>query len=190
MGTWTFGYDTLNRLTSATAGTNAPAPYTSNYGCWTYDDFGNRKSESMSTTACTANPALMSWASYTTTNTNRMDSTSLNTNQKNYYDAAGNVTNDGLNAYFYDPEGRICAVSETYNGTTFMTGYLYDAEGTRIAKGPITTWGSCDPAVNGFQTSSTSTSYYVLGQVARSSPPKNYPWALRSCAPFIAAVSR
>jgi len=39
-----------------------------------------------------------------------------------------------------------------------MTGYLYDADGTRVAKGTITSM-SCDPAVNGFQT----TSDYVLG---------------------------
>ena len=43
-------------------------------------------------------------------------------------------------------------------GTTAMTGYLYDAEGTRVAKGSISAW-SCDPAVNGFQT----TSDYILG---------------------------
>jgi len=41
---------------------------------------------------------------------------------------------------------------------SFMTGYLYDAEGTRVAKGTITSM-SCDPAVNGFQT----TTDYVLG---------------------------
>jgi RHS repeat-associated protein len=41
---------------------------------------------------------------------------------------------------------------------TTMTGYLYDADGTRVAKGRITAW-SCDPAVNGFQT----TNDYILG---------------------------
>ena len=41
-----------------------------------------------------------------------------------------------------------------------MTGYLYDADGTRVAKGTITSW-SCDPdtAGNGFQT----TADYILG---------------------------
>ena len=101
----------------------------------------------------------MSWASYTTTNTNRMDSTSLNVNQRNYYDAAGNVLYDGRNTYLYDADGRICAVSSTFNGTTFMTGYLYDAEGRRIAKGSIQNMNSCNPATNGFQV----TSAYVLG---------------------------
>jgi hypothetical protein len=39
-----------------------------------------------------------------------------------------------------------------------MTGYLYDADGTRVAKGTITAW-SCDPALSGFKT----TNDYVLG---------------------------
>jgi RHS repeat-associated protein len=75
------------------------------------------------------------------------------------YDAAGNVFNDNVNTYLYDGEGRICAVmSAPAPGMRFMTGYLYDADGTRVAKGTITSM-SCDPAVNGFQT----TSDYVLG---------------------------
>jgi RHS repeat-associated protein len=41
---------------------------------------------------------------------------------------------------------------------TAMTGYLYDAGGTRVAKGRISTW-SCDPGANGFQT----TNDYILG---------------------------
>jgi hypothetical protein len=46
MGDWNFGYDTLDRLAAAASAANAPAPYTSNYGCWGYDVFGNRTSES------------------------------------------------------------------------------------------------------------------------------------------------
>ncbi len=58
------------------------------------------------------------------------------------YDAAGNVLSDNVNAYIYDGEGRICAVkSEPVAGTYTMTQYLYDAEGTRVAKGFITNWG-------------------------------------------------
>jgi hypothetical protein len=41
---------------------------------------------------------------------------------------------------------------------TTMTGYLYDAEGRRVAKGAIRAW-SCDPSANGF----TTTADYVLG---------------------------
>ncbi len=80
---------------------------------------------------------------------------------------------DGVNQYLYDGDGRICAVAQYVPvlGTFTYTGYLYDgvpvdrpsstgqdAEGTRVAKGSLTAW-SCDPALNGFQT----TNDYVLG---------------------------
>jgi RHS repeat-associated protein len=75
------------------------------------------------------------------------------------YDPSGDVLNDGTNQYLYDGEGRICAVASTpVAGISTYTGYIYDADGTRVAKGRITAW-SCDPAVNGFQT----TSDYILG---------------------------
>jgi RHS repeat-associated protein len=41
---------------------------------------------------------------------------------------------------------------------TVLTGYIYDAGGTRVAKGTITAW-SCNPALNGFKTVND----YVLG---------------------------
>ncbi len=72
------------------------------------------------------------------------------------YDGAGNVLYDGLNSYLYDLEGRLCAVKNSVVGT--MTGYVYDADGTRVAKGTISTW-SCDPGVSGF----TPTNDYILG---------------------------
>lgn len=75
------------------------------------------------------------------------------------YDEAGDAVGDNLNQYLYDAEGRICAVANTpVPSMSMMTGYIYDAEGTRVAKGSITEW-SCDPAVNGFQT----TSDYIIG---------------------------
>jgi hypothetical protein len=45
MGTWAFSYDAVVRLTSATAGANAPTQYQGKYGCWTCDSFGNRTLE-------------------------------------------------------------------------------------------------------------------------------------------------
>jgi RHS repeat-associated protein len=77
------------------------------------------------------------------------------------------VTTIGQTYYSYDGEGRICAV-QTYpfTGGVAAYGYLYDADGTRVAKGTITTSSnpltqplSCDPASNGFQI----TENYVLG---------------------------
>jgi RHS repeat-associated protein len=156
MGTWSFTYDTLNRVATASAGSNAPAPYANNTGCWNYDQFGNRTSQAMSTTACGSNPPLMSWANY---NANNQFTETNRAPGGVGYDSSGDVTNDGLNTYVYDGEGRICAVASTpVPGMTTYTGYLYDAEGTRVAKGSITSL-SCDPAVNGFQTIND----YVLG---------------------------
>ena len=71
------------------------------------------------------------------------------------YDAAGDVTYDGLNSYLYDAEGRVCAI-RSYVDT--VTGYIYDADGTRVAKGTLTSF-SCNFASNGF----TPATSWVLG---------------------------
>jgi RHS repeat-associated protein len=72
------------------------------------------------------------------------------------YDAAGNVTYDGTNVYVYDGDGRLCAMQPISGSAAF--GYLYDADGDRVAKGtinasahPLTSPPSCDPTSNGFQ---------------------------------------
>ena len=39
-----------------------------------------------------------------------------------------------------------------------LIGYIYNAEGQRVAMGTISAW-SCDPAVSGFQ----ATNDYILG---------------------------
>jgi RHS repeat-associated protein len=74
------------------------------------------------------------------------------------YDAAGNVTADNANNYLYDGEGRICAVQDrTFGG---MTQYIYDAEGTRVAKGVNTNLNAgCDTSGPTF----TLTNTYVIG---------------------------
>ena len=53
--------------------------------------------------------------------------------------------------YQYDGAGRLCAVRKSVTG--MMVGYLYDANGRRVAKGTInppqdTDW--CNLATNGF----------------------------------------
>ncbi|MGA7830606.1 MAG: RHS repeat-associated core domain-containing protein [Terracidiphilus sp.] len=175
MGTWSLQYDALNRL--AAASDNQSGTPNTNY-CWSYDDFGNRTAQAGSNQpftnavgASTCQPASgatfnNAWAHYTVDGT-------LNTpnNGKNQltatpagnlsYDAAGDVTFDGAHQYLYDAEGRICAsapASAPGNPQLPATGYLYDVDGTRVAKGTITTW-SCDPIAAGFQT----TSDYILG---------------------------
>ena len=167
-GTWSFNYDTLNRLANASGG-QADDPYP-NY-CWQYDSFGNRLWQTSSATAyastaggpsaCAVTAGPSSGASY---NANNQISDGLHG-----YDTSGNMTQDATtgNSYLYDGEGRICAVSNTpVQGITTMTQYLYDAEGNRVAKGNITQW-SCDNSINssthqpnnGF----TPQSAYVLG---------------------------
>jgi RHS repeat-associated protein len=104
----------------------------------------------------TTDPPLMSWASY---NTNNQLAATNQAPGGVPYDESGDVLNDGLNRYLYDAEGRICAVASTpVAGLTAMTGYIYDADGTRVAKGSITTW-SCDPTISGFAT----TNDYIIG---------------------------
>jgi RHS repeat-associated protein len=142
MGTWSMsgGYDPLNRLTyaSATAGI-----YSGLQMSWGYDAFGNRTSESLTGTTQLSLPSSSSTA-YNASN--RISSTSLGSVG---YDAAGDVTQDNQNQYLYNGDGRVCAVKNLMLGT--MTGYVYGADGTRVSTGTITTWGSCDPSVNGYQ---------------------------------------
>jgi hypothetical protein len=94
------------------------------YLCWNYDSFGNRLAQVISGTPC-SNPAPT--VSYDANN--RI--------QGQQYDAARNMTRDEANEYLYDGEGRICAVKypiPTLPGMAGMVGYIYDAEGRRIAK--------------------------------------------------------
>ena len=160
MGSWAFGYDTLNRLTGAATNQTGNTSY-----CWGYDAWGNRSIQAGSSAAFavgspTCQPA--SGASYTSTWTNILSNNRVGgTNQAPAglgYDAAGDVTNDGVNNYMYDAEGRICAVQNQSMPGMPMTGYIYNAEGERVAKGSITTM-SCDPTLSGFKPSAD----YVLG---------------------------
>jgi RHS repeat-associated protein len=132
MGGWTFGYDQLNRLTSATSSW-AMEGYT-NFS-WGYDAFGNRLNQ------YATGPNNASMQQVSTYNTQNQL-----TNAGYTYDGAGDVANDNLNQYLYDAEGRICAVQ---NSTGYMYGYQYDAAGNRIAKGSLTSM-SCDITANGF----------------------------------------
>jgi RHS repeat-associated protein len=154
-GNWdmTGGYDTLNRLTGAHATSGG---FSGRYYCWTYDSFGNRTAQVSQTSACSSG-TISPTVNY---NAKNQVSWVQNSAPSGFsYDAAGNVTADAMNTYLYDGEGRICAVkSEPMSGLTTMTGYIYDADGTRVAKGSISTL-SCDLSTNGFQTQSD----YILG---------------------------
>ena len=108
---------------------------------WSYDPFGNRQSESWTGNNDTAVPGSTSATYY---GNNQLSWTNVNAAGSNVtYDQAGNMTYDGKNSYLYDAEGRICALGETVNGTTILTGYIYDAGGTRVAKGSLASF-SCN----------------------------------------------
>lgn len=151
MGGWSYSYDTLNRLVAT--GQVSSGPYNGQYGCWTYDGFGNRTMEAISGTPCTNSPAPTSWAHFNSGN--QITGTGQMT-AGDYYDAAGDVTNDGTNAYLYDGAGRICAAKNLTTGA--LTGYIYDGEGNRVAKGSLSSF-SCNPSSNGF----SLTTQYILG---------------------------
>jgi RHS repeat-associated protein len=159
MGAWAFSYDNLNRLQS---GIVTPAADNDTYYCWSYDNWGNRTQQmgsnesisgggGVSCTQQSGSNVNLSWANYA--GNNQMSSSVQNPNQGNGYDAAGDVINDGNTKYLYNADGQICAVSQIYESMTIMTGYIYDADGERVAKGSISSW-SCDPSANGFNTQS------------------------------------
>ena len=114
------GYDTLNRLTTATV---AGSP--SNTLTWSYDPFGNRETQG-------PNGGTLNYPAFN----NRVSGSGYT------YDYSGNVTEDPSNQYGYDGEGRLCTV---YNKTLkSYTGYAYDGLGNRVAKGGGMNSLSCD----------------------------------------------
>lgn len=155
IGNWSFqtpGYDTLNRLLN---GNSTSGPYAGNYMCWAYDGFGNRTAEAIQSSACSS--PVSATARYNTNN--QVTWTSVNGAVNGFtYDGAGDVIYDGANQYLYDAEGRICAVSVSVAGVTTLTGYVYDAEGHRVAKGTLGSF-SCNLSTDGF----SATNSYVVG---------------------------
>ena len=123
-GTWGYGYDWLNRLTSAS---NLTGPYSTDPANnpatinWTYDSYGNRLSQSLTgSTNLSLQQPLYSYVG----NANRVEGFC--------YDAAGNMMNSLGDCGFgssitYDAEERI-----SRSGAVI---YLYDAAGRRVAKG-------------------------------------------------------
>lgn len=113
-GAWSYTYDDMNRVLTADASTGPDAGMDLT---WAYDRYGNRWSQ----TATGSGGGGATQPSLTFNgNTNRADGYS--------YDAAGNLLNDGLTQYVYDGANRVLSI----NGQS--TGYVYDAEGNRVAK--------------------------------------------------------
>ena len=117
--TQSYGYDTLNRLTSASE--NSGASWSEQYG---YDRYGN-----MYVPTCTG----VTLTALTPTSLNWFDASKNRLNQAVLpnvsYDVSGNLLHDaGSGAMVYDAENR----QLTYNGTAGQ--YVYDGDGRRVKK--------------------------------------------------------
>jgi len=145
MGSWTYTYDAMNRLTSGTATGGADDGLTLS---WAYDRYGNRgprrqvfvagvinrwSQTATGTGSASAVQPQLTFNGSGGVNTNRIDGWS--------YDNAGNLLNDKIHTYTYDAENRIATLSGEPE-------YIYDAEGRRVAK---------------TNSSGAPTSIYILG---------------------------
>ena len=100
-------YDDLNRM----VGQKTIQGSTTTNSSWTYDRYGNRWSQQ---TTHGANPSV----SFNTANNQEVGFS---------YDAAGNMTSDGIHQYSYDAEGNVLKVD---GGSTAT--YYYDALNQRV----------------------------------------------------------
>ena len=166
-GSWNFGYDTLNRLTSAqnTGTTSTSSQYAGYYGCWGYDSFGNRLPEVWQTSTCPS-PNPEASPDYNVNNQvtsfSQSAPSSVSAPSGFQYDAAGDVTYDGANYYAYDGDGRLCAVETSSTGGPSYTAYEYNADGTRVAKGSTSSL-SCNENINS-QTGLPYNGFTLTGQ--------------------------
>jgi RHS repeat-associated protein len=109
----TYGYDNLNRLTSATEST------TRAFG---YDLTGNRTSETVNGTAYTYNVDSTS---------NRLTSSANDAHNRSYsYDEAGNTTSDGTRTFAYNDAGQLASAT----GPGGAAQYGYNGFGQRVTK--------------------------------------------------------
>jgi RHS repeat-associated protein len=108
---WSYGYDTLDRLTSAIG---------SQMQLFSFDANGNRLTQGgASSSTFTVSPT-----------SNRLSSVSGAVSKSYLYDNAGNTTSDGSATYAYNDSGRM--ISVTKSGVT--TTYTYNALGQRVTK--------------------------------------------------------
>jgi RHS repeat-associated protein len=121
-----YGYDNLDRLTSATG--------TALNQAWTYDANGNRLSQGGAASS-----------TYVVSSTsNRLSSVSGAVTRAYSYDLAGNTVADGAATFTYDDSGRM--VSATKGGVT--AAYKHNALGQRVRKtiGSVNTYFAYDEA--------------------------------------------
>ena len=168
MGSWRMSYDSLNRLTGAQnlSTTSASGQYANNSVCLAYDSFGNRTTESEQAGPCPAQGASTFVYNADNQVSGVIPPGGTQPSPSPYvYEryGSGTIVVDATvgNQYLYDGEDRLCAVSSpAVGGGTTMTGYVYDADGNRVAKGTITSW-SCDASSNGLLTAGNETAYLL-----------------------------
>jgi len=100
----TYGYDALNRLTSAVTATGGLS--------YAYDPNGNRTSE--------ANGGVSSSLSYAATS-NRLTQVNGAQSTPITIDANGSITNNGVDQFTYDARGRMVAATSTSAGSVQFT---------------------------------------------------------------------
>jgi RHS repeat-associated protein len=147
-----YTYDAWSRL--KTAATNGSTNYPAWGLSWSYDRYGNRKSQTV--TAGTGPSNSLTFAYPGGAQTNHPDGYA--------FDLAGNMTNDGINTLAYDAENRV--VTSTANGVS--TTYTYDGTGLRVQKQV----GNATPTVYVFSGTKVIAEYN-LG-AAPTSPNKEY----------------
>ncbi len=108
---WSFGYDSLNRLTTAALPQGETLAYA-------YDGNGNRKQE-------TRAGALTSYGYFAASN--RLQALTGAASRSFTYDAMGNVTSDGSATFTYDGRGRLTQTSGGYR-------YAINGLGQRVSK--------------------------------------------------------
>jgi len=117
-GTWDYTYDSaMGRITGATC--TAACPNGWGTVSWTYDEFGNRWTQSAS---------LGPNTSYSFDTHNHIQGLS--------YDLAGNLVYDGFNSYAFDALNRLTGIATQFE-------YTYDGLGNRVEATPYT-GGSLD----------------------------------------------
>jgi len=128
LGIWTYEYDLIDQLTNAVLSADS-APLREN--SYAYDAMGNR------TTEYTDNTEADFERAYAANNLNQYTSitSSVSSVADLQYDRNGNLTNDGIRAYFWDLQNQLVAVEdvEIVQGSTRVT-YTYDAMGRRTSK--------------------------------------------------------